>query len=132
MQKDNRQLLEVGYGMSKDQSSFSAGLKAAKQAMATIHTHSISMVLVFTSVVYNLNEILQGVRSVTGEASLIGTTTAGEICDGMQQGSVTVTILASPFLRVHCGLGKAVSKDWREALDEALHSPGIKPPSPVR
>lgn len=127
MQNVHRQVLEAGCGTAKNPSSLLAGAAAAKQALEAINIHSISLVLVFASVAYDLEEVLKGVRSVTGIAMLVGATTAGEICNGIQQETVTVTVLASPFLRIHCGLGKNVSQNWRQSLDEALQAPAILP-----
>ena len=127
MKKEHQQAIEVGYGLAKDTSSFSSGMKAAKQAVSSIHVHAVSAVLVFASVVYNLDEVLQGVHSVVGETPVFGATTAGEICNGMHKETVLVVALASPFLRVHCGIGSDESKDWRRALNEAIHAPAVQP-----
>jgi PAS domain S-box-containing protein len=127
MKKENQQAIEVGYGMAKDMSSFSTGMEASKQAVSFIQVHAISAVLVFASVAYNLDEVLQGIHSVVGEVPVFGTTTAGEICNGVHNESVLVVVLASPFLRVHCGIGKNESKDWRRALNEAVNSPAVQP-----
>jgi PAS domain S-box-containing protein len=127
VEKENQQVIEVGYGMAKGDSSFFVGMKAAKQAVASIHVHAVSAVLVFASVVYNLDEVLQGIHSIVGEAPVFGATTAGEICNGMHKETVLVIALASPFLRVHCGIGADVSKDWQRALNEAIHSSTLKP-----
>ena len=127
MKKENQQAIEVGYGMAKDTSSFSSGMKAARQAVSFIHVHAVSAVLVFASVVYNLDEVLQGIHSVVGEVPAFGATTAGEICNGMHKETVVVAALASPFLRVHCGIGTDESKDWRRALNEAVKFPAVQP-----
>jgi len=127
MKKDNQQSIEVGYGIAKGASSFSTGMKAAKQAVSSIHMHAISAVLVYASVTYNLDEALQGIHGVVGDVSVFGTTTAGEICNEMHKESVLVVVLASPFLRVHCGIGIDESKDWRRALNEAVNSPAVQP-----
>ncbi|MBP2662233.1 MAG: carbohydrate diacid transcriptional activator CdaR [Firmicutes bacterium] len=127
MKKENQQAIKVGYGMAKDASSVSCGIKAARQAVLSIHVHAISAVLVFASVVYNLDEVLQGIHSVVGDVPVFGATTAGEICDTIYQGTVSVVVLASPYLRVHCGVGTNVSNDWRRALNEAIDSPKVWP-----
>ncbi|MBU2703847.1 PAS domain S-box-containing protein [Sporomusaceae bacterium BoRhaA] len=127
MKKEDQQIIEVGYGMAKGNSSFSVGMKAAKQAVLSIYVHAVSAVLVFASVVYDLDEVLQGIHSVVGEAPVFGATTAGEICNGIHKETVLVIALASPFLRVHCGIGTDESKDWRRALNEAVNSSAVKP-----
>lgn len=127
MKNKSQQALEVGYGMAKGNSSFAGGMKAAQQAVTFIHVYAVSAVLVFASVVYNLDEVLQGIHCVVGEVSVFGATTAGEICNGMHKETILVVVLASPFLRVHCGIGTDESKDWRRALNEAINFPAVKP-----
>ncbi|MBP2654847.1 MAG: carbohydrate diacid transcriptional activator CdaR [Firmicutes bacterium] len=127
MKPNNRPAIEVGYGMAKDESAFVAGAKAAEMALASIHLHSISAVMVFCSVSYDLNEVLTGIHSVVGESSVFGVTTAGEICDEFVNGTVTVVAIASPFLRVHCGIGNGVSQDWRQAVAQTINAPSLRP-----
>lgn len=127
MKKEQQQAMEVGYGMTKGMSSYSGGVAAAKQALSSIQVHDVSAVLVFVSIVYNLEEVLRGINSIVGVVPVVGTTTAGEICNEMHTETILVVALASPFLRVHCGIGRNVSKDWRRALNEAINSPAIHP-----
>jgi PAS domain S-box-containing protein len=128
MEKANLTKLTVGYGMAKGDDSFATGVEAARQATADINEcPPLSAVLVFASVHYDLEELLRGIHSVVGETLLLGTTTAGEICDGPQQESVVVVALASPYLKLRVGVGEGVSQDWRGALSQALSAPGIRP-----
>jgi PAS domain S-box-containing protein len=123
----NQPVIEVGYGMAKGNSSYSTGREAAGQAVASIHIHAVSAVLVFVAAVYNPEKVLQGIHSIVGEAPVFGVTTAGEICSVIYHGTVSVVVLASPYLRVHCGVGVNVALDWRRALDEALDAPEVRP-----
>jgi len=118
--------VEVGYGAVKNLSSYNAGVDAAKEAMKAILRTSPSVVLVFASVCYSLEEVLAGVYSIVGDVPTIGATTAGEICNEQYSQSVLVTILASPYLKVHYAVGKNVSKNWRKALDEAVDDPALQ------
>jgi PAS domain S-box-containing protein len=119
--------LEVGYGLGRGQASFTTGARSATQAMTGVKECPLAAVLVFASVKYDLEAVLQGVYSVVGDVPLIGATTAGEICDGPQQESVVVVPLASPYLKVRVGLGEGVSKNWRQAVAQAVNSPEIEP-----
>jgi PAS domain S-box-containing protein len=127
VQKAKQPIIEVGYGIAKGDVSFSVGVAAARQALSSIRVHTVAAVLVFVAAVYNPEEVLQGVYEVVGEAPVFGATTAGEIFGVINRGSVCVTILASPYLRVYCGVGVKVSADWRRALDEALDTPVVRP-----
>jgi PAS domain S-box-containing protein len=124
---EQQPVIEVGYGLAKGEVAFSVGVTAAKQALSSIRVHKIVAVLVFAAAVYNSEEVLQGVHEVVGETPVFGATTAGEIFGVINRGSVCVTILASPYLRVYCGVGVKVSEDWRRALDEALDTPMVRP-----
>ena len=103
--------IEVGYGLGKGDNAFAVGMEAARQAVTGTEKHPLSTVLVFASACYDLEELLGGIHSVVGDATVLGATTAGEICDGSQQSSVVVAALASPHLNVRVGLGTGVSRD---------------------
>lgn len=127
MNKNSHPKIEIGYGIADGVPSFETGMKAARQAADSIHIYEISVVLVYTSVEYNLEEVLQGIKCVVGETLVIGTSTSGEICNGCRNDTVLVVALASPFLKVHCGIGTGVSDDWQASLKEAVESPQVSP-----
>jgi hypothetical protein len=76
---------------------------------------------------HDLDAVIEGVRTVTGDVPLVGASTAGEICRRDHRESVVVGVLASPFLRVRVGVGRDVSRDWRRAVDDALSAPAVAP-----
>jgi hypothetical protein len=108
--------IEVGRGFARGESSFHVGAEATAAAIGAIQRHALTVLIVYASVRYDLDELLGGVRSVVGESvPLLGTTTAGEICDGLCEGSVVVMALASPHLTVHCSVGERVGACWQRA-----------------
>src|ERR1700687_3065674 len=107
--------VRIGYGLAREGDSFNAGMEAAREALTEIGDEPISAVLVFSSVQHELSALLSGIRQVTGSAPLIGVSTAGEICNGVHKRSAVVVVLASPYLKVHIGVGNDVSADWRHA-----------------
>jgi len=119
--------IQVGYGVSTNDNSFSAGKEAAISAIKGIFKHPLSIVLVFASVRYDLSELLDGIKSIVGKIPIIGSTTAGEICNCPYSQSVVVSVLASPYLFVRSGIGKKVSSDWQNAVKEAINSTELKP-----
>jgi signal transduction histidine kinase len=119
--------LEVGYGLGTGDNAFASGVETARQALGCIRECAVSLVLVFASSRYDLKELLRGVHSVVGEVPVVGATTAGEICNGPHHDSIVVTILASPYLEVSVGLGQGVSKNWHQAVVQAVSTPGIAP-----
>lgn len=124
---ENEAKLEVGYGLAKGDDAFATGVEAARQAVSGIRQYAPSLVTVFASVRYDLEEMLRGVQAVVGEVPLVGASTAGEICNGPHHESVVVTIMASPYLEVTVGLGQRVSQNWQQALAQAVSAPGLAP-----
>ncbi len=110
----------IGYGVGDNDDSFSAGKEAALSAKAGLNQEIFSVVLVFASVRFQLEELLQGIHSVLGDVPLLGTTTAGEICNDPLNESVVVVILSSSYLNVRIGLGENVSEDWEQAVNHAV------------
>ena len=115
-------LIEVGYGSSDHNKAYTAGENAARHALQGISTHPLTVVFIFTSVCYDISQLLSGVARVVGDVPIIGTTTAGEICNTASTNSVLVVALASPYLHLHAGLGRHVSADWQGAAFQALES----------
>ena len=97
------------------------------QALRQITKHPLAAILVFASVTYDLNKLLRGIHAVVGDVPVLGATTAGEICNGPEQGSVVVVALASPDLKVRFGVGEGVAGDWRQALTQAVCAPELSP-----
>ncbi|MBU7007188.1 diguanylate cyclase [Phosphitispora fastidiosa] len=116
--------LEFGTGYSSAGEGFTAGKKAAEIAFRKITKYNPTMVMVSCSGDYNLQQVLQGVREISGETPLVGGTSAGEICRGFHVGSVAVSILASPYISVHIGVGRDLSLNYRRAVEEAINTSG--------
>jgi hypothetical protein len=119
--------LQIGYGTAKGRNSFAVGTEAAQEAGRDFKESPLAVVMVFASVRYDLEELLRGIHAVVGDAPVIGATTAGEICNGPQQESVVVVALASPYLQVRVGVGQGVSRDWRQAVAQAVSAPAVAP-----
>jgi hypothetical protein len=115
-------LIEVGYGSSDHDQAYTAGENAARQALQGIGNYPITAVFVFTSVCYDISQLLSGVVHIVGDVPTLGTTTAGEICNTARTNSVLVIALASPYLHLHAGLGRHVSADWQKAAFQALET----------
>ena len=120
-------LIETGCGFSNQAHAREAGMEAARGALQSIGRYSVSVLLVFASVRFDMEVLLEGIRSVSGPVPLIGASSTGEICQGLLRHSVVVAALASPYLKVHAAVGRQVSADWRSAVEEAMDSPGVRP-----
>jgi len=116
--------LEFGTGYSDAGEGYTAGKAAAEIACRKITKYNPRMVMVSCSGDYDLQQVLQGVREITGETPLVGGTSAGEICRGFHVGSVAVSILASPYISVNVGIGRDLSLNYRRAVEEAVNASG--------
>jgi hypothetical protein len=107
-------MINVGVGQSKHEDSFKAGEDAARQAVDKIMGEP-SFSLIFSSVRFNLEELLKGVRSVI-RGPVIGCSTAGEITnEGVATGSVAVMSINSDSIKVGLGVGENISGNARAA-----------------
>jgi hypothetical protein len=122
----------VGAGESKKEDAFMAGVEAAKIALNNAEISSCDFVFVFATVGYNQQELLNGVRSVTGSAPLSGCSGEGVITQAGPEGEVMFTLLgtnqginavgvmviASTEIQFINYSGKELKKDSRRAGEE--------------
>ena len=66
-------------GESKEKNSFKAGVEAARTALTKLGVKKCDFVLLFATVEHNQEELLKGVRSVTGDTHLSGCSGEGII-----------------------------------------------------
>jgi hypothetical protein len=114
-------MVKVGVGQSRNDDSFKAGEEAARVAVGEM-TGEPTFSLVFSSVRFNLEELLKGIRSVI-KGPLVGCSTAGEITnEGVAEGSVAVMSISSDDIKVGLGVGENISADARAAGQVAASS----------
>ncbi len=120
--------IKVGVGKSKGIDSFAAGILAAKNAIAQLGSEKTpNLIFVFASSRFDHQKLIQGIRSVISDCSLVGCTTAGEISsEGPDKKSVVVMAIESNTLHAAVGLGKKVGADSRKAGQEAAHDTVVK------
>ncbi len=80
------QRVRVGIGVCTRMEAYEAGREAAETAVAPLEQESPALVLVFATPRYDLPALLEGVRSITGSALLVGSTGSGEIVGGQYLG----------------------------------------------
>ncbi len=121
--------IRAGTGMSCAQDSGAAGREAAGAALAAYAASTAlaagglggeppALVMVFTTPRYDLPELLAGIRSVMGDALLVGATGSGEIVRGQYLGfgaGVGVLALSAGPYR----FGAASASHIRGNLDQA-------------
>lgn len=101
----------VGVGLSEGEDSYVVGVNACQQAVASIDGKP-DVILLFASVKYDQEKVNDGVRSVSGDALLIGSSTAGEITTNgpASKHSVVVMAIRSDSTKFYGGLGEGISK----------------------
>lgn len=93
--------LRAGTGVSRDQDAFEAGREAAAAALAGLAGEAPAVFLVFCTPRYELAALLRGVRTVSGDTLLVGSTGTGEMIRGeyvgLGQGVGVLALSAGPY-----------------------------------
>ena len=128
--------IQAGTGMSGVVDAAQAGREAATQALAALSGEPPAVVIVFTTPRYNLDELLGGIRSVTGNAQLVGATGSGEIVKGNYLGfGAGVGVLALTAGPYRFGVasashvkgdlvtaGQQIARESRDRAGKSLHA----------
>lgn len=104
-------MLKASVGLSEGEDSYAVGANAAQDAIDRLGEKEASAVIVFSSVQYDQEKMLQGVRSVTKDAVLVGCSTAGEITtEGpAKRHSVAVMVLKAEGVSFYAGVGENIA-----------------------
>ncbi len=113
---------KMGTGTGKGEAGWECGKDAARAAVDAIGPDSRpGLVIVFASPHYNHKDVLKGIRSVTGDAPLLGCSSAGEFTEhGALSQSVVVVAISSDSMRFTIGCGRHLSQDLSRAVGEAV------------
>ena len=86
-----------------------AGEQAAREAVAGLQGETPALVMVYASIGYDLPQLLKSIRNITGEAQLVGATTAGHFAKGAVQpiGPSGVAVLALSGGKYRFGVASA-------------------------
>jgi hypothetical protein len=102
-----------GAGHSLKPDAHRAGAEAAAQALTNPDP---KLLIVFCSESYDLERLLKGIRSLSGDVPLIGCSTAGEIAtSGPGDAGVVVVALGGEGFSVTTAVGRKASTRLREA-----------------
>jgi len=108
--------IHAGVGLSKIENAREAGGEASKEALAAAGIDRADVLIVFSSVALDQEELVRGISEVGGTALLVGCTDAGEITNaGPSQKSVAVMAIQSDTIHFTGGLGKNIKDGAREA-----------------
>jgi hypothetical protein len=117
--------IKAGVGWGKQDDAYQAGNDACATALRSGGITQADMLIVFSSVALNQEEMLRGVRAAGGNAQLIGCTDAGEITsEGPSEQAVAVMAIESDSVTFTTGIEGNVKADARAAgrtLAQAVH-----------
>jgi hypothetical protein len=123
----------MGVGDSVDADALTAGTRAAEQAVGG---RTPALLLVYASMGFDLERLLDGVRAYADENTVIaGCTTLGEVVAGRRDpmaSGVVVAAVGGPGLTVRAQVGRDVTDGRREAGAQAAASvAGIDAPNRI-
>ena len=111
---------KFGSGLAKGEDSYKVGQEAAKKAMAKIGNEKVNLSIVFASSKYDYYSVVRGVRDATGNAPLIGCSSAGEFSEeAVDKNSVVCAVINSDTHKFFTGIGKGLKADQIKAMREA-------------
>ena len=113
--------LLFGIGLSRNKDAYIAGREAARQATQNIKNQTISIAFVFTTVQFNPEKILKGVKAILGNTALVGSSGAGIITSsGIYMNAVAVLAVSSTKIKFatayETGLDKKDLRDCGQRL----------------
>lgn len=107
-------------GISSKSDSFSAGQEVAQLALEKNRDQKPQIGLVFCGITHDIEMIIKGIKSVTGEIQLIGCTSAGEFNElSITSHGVVCALISSDTHRFFTGVGKHVTYNEMHAIHEA-------------
>ncbi|MBU2578597.1 FIST C-terminal domain-containing protein [Patescibacteria group bacterium] len=112
-------MIKAGTGKSNNLDSFSAGKEACAAALNETEGKA-NLIFVFSSVVYDQEKLLQGIRFISKDIPLVGCSTSGEITNqGPATKHVVAMALYSDKIDFTIGIGTNTDKDSFEAGKKA-------------
>lgn len=110
-------------GSSSGEDSHAVGVNACQEAFDQLKMPA-DLVIVFSSPKYDQEKMLAGVRSVSGNTLLVGSSTSGEITTKgpASNHSVVVMAISSPDIKYFAAVGDSISTGAREAGKKAASS----------
>jgi len=109
--------IKASVGMSYGDDPYIVGVKACQDAIDQLGEKNPDLLIVFSSVKYDQEKMLKGVRSVAPQAILVGSSTSGEITTNgpVKERSVAVMAIKSPGVQYFTGVGENIAGNPRIA-----------------
>ncbi|PIP18556.1 MAG: hypothetical protein COX42_00135, partial [Parcubacteria group bacterium CG23_combo_of_CG06-09_8_20_14_all_35_6] len=104
-------MIKTAIGTSDNKDAFEAGSFACQQAIDNVGGQA-ELIIVFSSVSYDQEKMISGVRSVSKEIPLVGCSDSGEITtNGPASEQVAVMALSADNIDFVIGVGLGADKD---------------------
>ena len=109
--------IKAGVGMSYGEDAYTVGVNACQDAIDQLGDKNPDLLILFSSVKYDQEKMLSGVRSVAPNALLIGSSTSGEIITSgpVKERSISIMAIKSPEIKYFTGVGENIAAGAREA-----------------
>lgn len=109
--------LRSSVGFSEGVDAYTVGANAYQEALNELGDPYADVAIVFASVQYDQQKMLDGIRSLSGDTIIVGASTAGEITTvgPLNKHSVGVMLLKSDKMRFYPGIGEDVAHDAHAA-----------------
>ena len=111
---------KFGTAIIKGDDAFKVGQEAAKKAMSNAGISKADFAIVFSSAKYDYQSVVKGVREATGQAPLVGCSSAGEFTEEkVEKESVACCVISSDSHKFYTGIGGGLKEDEIKTLSEA-------------
>ncbi len=109
--------IKASVGIGEGEDAYIVGVNACQDAIDQLGVKDPDLLIVFSSVKYNQQKMLDGVRSVAPSALLVGSSTSGEITTQgpLKEKSVVVMAIKSPDISYFAGVGENIAANPRTA-----------------
>ncbi len=109
--------MKASVGVASGDDSYAVGVNACQDAIDQLDDQNPDLLIVFSSVKYDQQKMLDGVRSVAKGALLVGSSTSGEITTQgpLKDRSVAVMAIKSPEVKYFVGVGEDIALSARAA-----------------
>ncbi len=109
--------IKASVGSASGDDAYAVGVNACQDAIDQLGDANPDLLIVFSSVKYDQQKMLDGVRSVAPQALLVGSSTSGEITTQgpLKDKSIAVMAIKSPEIKYFAGVGQHILENPREA-----------------
>lgn len=109
--------INASVGIADGEDAYAVGANACQDAIDKLGASDPNVILVFSSVQYDQEKMLQGVRSVSKGSTLVGCSTAGEITTvgPAKRHSVAIMALKSDDISFFAGVGEHIADGAKKA-----------------